>query len=132
MLNVFSSTIPGSPLRAWRKQSHENQVLFKALSGCQRQHQSSQLEIQFKYHKKSNSLVWVTWTSGVDLDSCTLKSRALVRLSGLYLHPSTLLLAVCHFNFFLLMMSFSHVVFKETSGGTSYPCFQCNSTRGGN
>ena len=26
------------------------------------------------------------------------------------------------------MMNFSHVVFKEASGGTSYPCFQYNST----
>ena len=49
----------------------------------------------------------------MDLDSCTLKSRALMTLSGLYLHPVTLLLAVYQFVFFLLQMSFSHVVVRR-------------------
>lgn len=66
----------------------------------------------------------------MELDSCTLKPRALMMLSGLYLHPVTLLLAVYQFVFFLLQMSFSHVVAKEASSGSNSPCFHLNRTRG--
>ena len=59
---------------------------------------------------KENLLARVSWKSRVDLVSCTLDSRILMMLLGFSLHPSTLLLAVYQFEFFILQMSFSHAV----------------------
>lgn len=51
-------------------------------------------------------------------------------LLGLSLHPLTLFLVVYQFEIFLLLMSFSPVVSKEASGGSSSLYLQLNSTRG--
>lgn len=57
LLNGSSSTIQGSPLRAWRKQSHENQVVFKALMRCQ----SSISRANWKLTLNKNTILYLPW-----------------------------------------------------------------------